>query len=301
MALTADLLALRKLAIAKQVYLDATRQRTKPSPTARLIAVVEYDMAIETVLKTTLVALNAKKVPASDFPGLVQQVAAAMTTELSTELPRAAAIQHVRNTRNAAQHEGRLPTSAEEDECHVIARGFLEDLLTLVWDLSFDAVSLVELIADASSTERLTEGQAALGARDHRAAVEKAGEALEWALMRVKNALVGRSDAWARAILTEDSFGKPKASRELATSIQRTQETVLYIALGLDYGDLVRFRVIAGSTSFYIGGGAGHYGIKDELDVSDAEFALAYASEAIVQIEARVGSIDKPFGRDHWF
>lgn len=124
---------------------------------------------------------------------------------------------------------------------------------------------------------------------------------MEWVLTRVKNALVGRPDPWVRAILTEDSFGKPKASRELTTSIQRTQETVLYIALGLDYGDLVRFRAIAGSTSFDVGGGAGHYGIKDELDASGAEFALAYASEAIVQIEARVGSIDKPFGRDHWF
>jgi len=295
-----DLLTLRKLAIVRQVYLTATRQRGQPTAVSRLIAVVEYDLAIETVLKSVLAALQRRAL-GGDFADLIKQVRAALAAKGLPDLPRADAVQRVRSIRNAAQHEGRLPTIEEADECHVIARGFLDATLGLVWDLSLDGISLAGLIADDASRARIAEGEQHLASDNKKVAVEKAGEALEWALLRVKNALVGRGDPWARAILTEDAFGKPKASREMTASIQRTQETVLYLALGLDYGELVRFRGVAGSVVFTLDGGAAHYGMKDGLNDADAELALAYAAEALVQIESRVGTIDKPFGRDRWY
>ena len=296
-----DLVALRKLAIVKQVYLEGSRQRAKATPVARLLAVVGYDLAIETALKTTIRALDPGVSLKGDFSDLVRLTEAALRKSSLGVLPRAAHIVIVRGIRNAAQHEGRLPTPQEEDECHVIARGFLDELLAQVWGSSLQAIRVGQLVVDPACKEYLDAGEACMAAGDFASAVAKAAEALEWALIRVKDALVGRGDTWVRAILTEDSFGNPKASRDLTSSIERTQATVLYLALGLDYGEYVRFKANAGSLSFTIGGGASHYGAKDNPDQSDGEGALAYASEAIIQIEARVGSIGKPFGREHWY
>jgi hypothetical protein len=296
-----DLVTLRKLAILKQVYLEGSRQRVKATPVARLLAVVDYDLSVETALKTAIRALDPGVSLKGDFAELVRFAKAALTKASLGDLPQASAIQQVRDIRNAAQHEGRLPTPQEEDECHVIARGFLDELLSRVWGSALDAVRTGQLVVDPECKSYLDEAEVALSTGDYTNAVSKAAEALQWALLRVKNALVGRGDTWVRAILTEDSFGKPKASRDLTTSIERTQTTVLYLALGLDYGEYIRFTAISGSVIFSMGGSPGHYGAKDNPDQSDAENAIAYASEALIQIEARVGSIAKPFGKDYWY
>jgi hypothetical protein len=299
--LTPDLVTHRKLAIVKQVYLDATRQRAKATPVARLLAVVGYDLAIETALKATIRALDPRAQIKGEFRDLTKQANSALLGASFGDLPQSAAIQVVRNIRNAAQHEGRLPTTDEENECHVIARGFLDELLGRVWAQSLAAVQTSQLVLDPDSKARLEAGDAALLAGDYATAIAKAGEALEWALLRVKNALVGRGDTWVRAILTEDTFGHPKASRDLTQSIERTQSTVLYLALGLDYGEYIRFKSVAGTVRFMSGGNSSIFGAKDNPDHSDAESALAYSSESIIQIEARVGSLQKPYGREHWY
>jgi hypothetical protein len=298
---TADAITRRKLAISKQVYLEGSRQRAKTSSVGRLLAVVGYDLAVETALKAAIRFLDPKVSLKGDFPHIIGVAKSALQSAGLGDLTDVAAIQHVHDVRNAAQHEGRLPTSEEVDESHFTARSFLDHFLAQVWGHSLDSIAASELVADAECKAHLDAAEAAFTAGDFTTAIARAAEALAWALLRVKNALVGRGDTWVRAILTEDSFGKPKASRELTQSIERTQQTVLYVALGLDYGDYVRYQAVAGSVTFMMAGSAHHYGAKENPDQADAEAVIAYASEAVTQIEARVGSIARPFGREHWY
>src|SRR5205807_1687000 len=86
----------------------------------------------------------------------------------------------------------------------------------------------------------------------------------------------------------------------LTRAIERTQQTVLYLALGLEYSEYLRFRNIAGEVIFMVGGSASHYGMKEPMLTDEAEFAVAYSADAVVQIETRVGSLEKPFGRYFW-
>ncbi len=300
MVLTADAPTLRKLEIAKQVYLEGTRQRAKSSQVSRLLAVIAYDHAIESTLKVALRHL-ANKLHKGDFPQLVSAVEAAMTHYRLGDLPRAADIQYVRNVRNAAQHEGRLPTPEEEEDCHLNSRTFLDEFLGAVWGYSLDRLRLSQLILDEECKAKLDEAESRLAAEDFIGAAHLAAVGLELAFYRVRNALVGRGEHWMRGILIEDSFGRPKASRDLTQSIERTQQTVLYLALGLDYSEYLRFQAVAGSATPMLSGDFPVHGGKETVDRAEAEQALAYASEAISQIESRVGSIAKPFGSDFWF
>jgi hypothetical protein len=301
MTVTADIITARKLAIVRRVYLEGTRQRAKATPVSRLLAVIHYDLAIETALKAAIRALDPAAPLKSDLAELVTAAEGALAKHTLGNVPRAASIKQVRIIRNAAQHEGRLPTPQEEDECHAITRPFLDEFLAQVWASPLDSVSLGELVLDPACKKHLNDAESHYTAGEFDQAVAEAAEALAWALLRVKNSLVGRGDTWARAIMTSDAFGEPRASRDLTQSIERTQETVLYLALGLDYGEYARFRATAGTVTFMMGGSASHWGAKESLDQSDAEYAIGYASEAVAQIEGRVGSIEKPFGREHWY
>jgi hypothetical protein len=293
--------ATRKLGIAKQLYVVGSQDRATGTPISRLLAVVHFDMAIETAVKTAIRSLDPRASTKGDFPDVATRLATALEKASLGDLPQAAGILHVHDIRNAAQHEGRLPTPEEEDECHTIARSFLNELLAAVWDRSLDSLRLADLIVDDDSRRRLDEAEVALAEGRYGDAIEKSAEALQWALLQVKSALVGRGDTWAKAILVEDSFRKPRASRDLTASIERTQETVMYLALGLDYAQFARYQAIAGFTSFAMKGTAMHYGAKATPDLADAEQVVGYVTGALVQIETRVTSIAKPFGRERWF
>lgn len=131
--------------------------------------------------------------------------------------------------------------------------------------------------------------------------MEYAAAGLSWALLRVKTAVVGRKQYFARAFIIEERPGKQKASSDIYRAFQRMQETLLYIALGMNYNEYMRYRKIAGNIEFNSGGGYSHLGMKDPLEANDGELVIAYCIDAIIQIESRTGSLDKPFGSDNWF
>ena len=94
---------------------------------------------------------------------------------------------------------------------------------------------------------------------------------------------------------------KIKGDRNTTKAFTRIQNTVKYLALGLDYSDQVRFNKIAGTVGFTLGGNHRMYNMKENISEDEAEFVLSFSIDAIVQIESRVGDLEKPFGQEHWW
>jgi hypothetical protein len=62
----------------------------------------------------------------------------------------------------------------------------------------------------------------------------------------------------------------------------------------------MRYMQIVGEV-YFTGDGKAHYsGLKDSVGSTDAEFVVAFCTEVVAEIEARVGDIEHPFGRDKW-
>jgi hypothetical protein len=89
-------------------------------------------------------------------------------------------------------------------------------------------------------------------------------------------------------------------SRAVLRSIELTQETVLWLALGLDVADVVHFWRLAGHAYFTMDGQGHCEGTKADIEVAEAEFVMALAIDLAYQVESRVGDIERPFGRDDW-
>jgi hypothetical protein len=85
--------------------------------------------------------------------------------------------------------------------------------------------------------------------------------------------------------------------------VERMRSTLLYQALGINYGDTVRLDRTVGHVTVtsidtvYLDRGEG----KAPIDRSLAELALSYCVDTVVQIEQRVGDLDAPFGVSYWF
>jgi len=302
MPIPIDPITHRKLILVKQLYQQAVVQSaSQHSFVGRIMSVIGFDLAIETVLKAVVGSLEPSKVPSDAFQGLVQQSDKLLVDGGYNPVPDKANIQYVHSIRNDAQHKAKYPNESDVSDCRTYTRDFLQKIVADVWGLSFERISLTDIVQHQKVKEFLVDAETALSQSDYQEAVQQAAAGLTWALRSVKTAIVGRTPSFARAFLMEESFGRMKSDRDVYRAFERMQETLLYIALGMNYADYMHYRQIAGSVQFTLNGRPHYYGMKEHIDAGDAEFLVAYCTDTVVQIESRVGSLDAPFGSDHWY
>jgi hypothetical protein len=303
MALTPDPITLRKLAVVKQLYNHGVAQASHHAVFARIIAVIAFDLASETVLRVAVGTLDAKRSVATDFPPLVQQAESLLGARSLGALPDRGNLLWVHTVRNDAQHKAKYPSETDISDARTYTRDFLNKLVQLVWGMGIDAVTLVDLINHVAIKQLLGEAEKAFASKDFLAVAERCATAMTLAVEAVQKSFVGKLPGFVGGFSLTDAFGKPSGKhdeREVLRAFEQMQETVLLIALGLNYPDYIRFRAIAGTSYFTMDGKAHPVGAKPSATETDAEFVLAYASEAIQQIEIKVGDISKPFGKDPW-
>ena len=82
--------------------------------------------------------------------------------------------------------------------------------------------------------------------------------------------------------------------------VKKMQETLLYLGLGMNYAEYMRYKKIAGDVHLIPGVWIPTtYNRKKTITRDDAEFVVSYCSETIVQIETIVGDIEVPFESEH--
>jgi hypothetical protein len=303
MAIAADAITLRKLALAKRLYQHAITQASHHTLTARILAVIAFDLATETLLRTIVSALEASRTAADGFAGLMQQVEALLSAAALGSLPDRANVHYVHLLRDDAQHRAKHPSETEVSDARTYTRDFLNKTTRLVWGLNIDAISLVDLIQHSRLREFLKDAERAFEAQDFDRVAAQAAAAVSLAYESVQKAFVGRLPGYAGGFSMKDAWGRPgsdRDAREVLRAFERMQETVLTLGLGLNYGDHVRFRQLAGDVDFMLNGEVQPHGAKQDLSAGESEFVLAYATDAVQQIEARVGDIENPFGSKDW-
>jgi|APFre7841882654_1041346.scaffolds.fasta_scaffold06297_8 hypothetical protein len=302
MLISVDAITRHKLQLTKQLFEHALiLSSSTHSQVLRIMAVIGFDVANETALKCTVTALDTSKQPSEAFQGLVQQANGLLVKAELGLLPDQARVQHVHTIRNDAQHKARYPNETEVNDCRTYSRDFLQNLILQVWGLQFDRISLVDLIQNREAKEFLSKAESELQQGYFDQAVNNAATGLTWVIDRVERAVVGPTPNFVSAFVMSDSLGRnQKANSDTYNAFVKMQRLVLYLALGMDVPKYINYTDIAGNVMFFLDGHWERYGGKKPIEKNDAEFVLAYASSAIVQIEERVGDLDKPFGSE-WF
>lgn len=300
-----DPIARKKLILVKQLYQQALVQSASQHSTiGRILSVIGFDLAIETMLRAVVGSLDVSKTPADGFQGLAQQCDALLTVAGCNLIPDKANILYIHSIRNDAQHKAKYPNESDVSDCRTYCRDFLQKVIADVWGLDFERISLTDAIQDDKVKQLLTEAETALSQKDYQQAIHQAAAGLTWALNCAKTAVVGRLPSFAGAISLLDAFGEPMSeshARDAYRALQRMQETLLYIALGMNYTDYMKYKQIAGHVYFTLDGSHHRQGGEENPDANDAEFTVAYCTDTVVQIESHVGSLQAPFGSNHWY
>jgi hypothetical protein len=296
MAIQMDPITHRKLAIVKQLYQHATLQSNQRGLVSRILAVVVFDLAIETGLKALASSVDPSKVPAEGFPGLVQQVKKHLGKNNLGALPDEANISHVHSIRNDTQHKAKYPNDIDVGDCRTYTRDFLQKIIRNVWDISFEEITLTDFVKHSRIKEFLVGSETAFGENDYQQAVNQAAAGLTWALLLLQEPIVGR--LWESSkFIVEDRFKRVGVDEDASRTFRRVQETLLLVALGMDYASYIRYRSLAPVVVFAADKSVNFYGpnASRQFTQDEAEFAMAYCVDAVVQIEERVGDIDRPF------
>jgi len=294
-----DPITQKKLILVKQLYHQAVVQAASQHSTiGRILSVIGFDLAVETALRAVVGSLDASKTPADGFQGLVQQCDTLLSPAGYNPIPDKANIQYVHSIRNDAQHKAKYPNEADVSDCRTYCRDFLRKVVADVWGLDFEKISLTDAVHDNKVKQLLLGAETALSQKEYQTAIQQAAAGLTCGLDRVEAAVVGRLPSGARSIVVLDAFGRPLSESEAQDTyraLEQAQETLLYVALGMNYTDYMAYKQIVGHVylvadwSYYCIGG------KENPGANDAEFVVAYCTDTIVQIENCVGSLETPF------
>jgi hypothetical protein len=305
MSITIDPITRKKLILVKQLYQQTVAQFTSQnSIIGRIQSAIGFDLAVETVLRAVVGSLDAAKTPADGFQGLVQQCDTLLPVAGCNLVPDKANIQYIHSIRNDAQHKAKYPNEPDVSDCRTYCRDFLSKVITDVWGLDFERISLTDAIQDDKIKQLLIGAETALSQKDYQQAIHQAAAGLTLALNRVETAVVGSLSSFASAILVLDAFGQPlpdSDARSTFSTLERMQETLLFIALDLNYTGYMKYKQIAGQVNVYLNGNYDYQGSKENPDANDAEFTVSYCVDTVVQIENHVGSLQAPFGSNRWY
>lgn len=311
MLLPLDEITRKKLVLVKQIYQRAViDSKGSFSKTNRILSIIEFDLAVETTIKSIVSALDTTKTPESDISKLLQQANSLLKLRGVENIPDEAHIKHIRRIRNNAQHQAIYPNETDLSDCRTYARDFLTLVIKQIWDIDFENITLADLIEDEEIKGLLIEAYKQYDLNNFVIATDLITEAMDKAINHVDSALVGSFPPFINGIAVSDSFSIGRDDevvrdsrhhfdeQEVLKIIKKMQETLLYLSLEMNISEFIRFRKIAGYTFVTMDDKYHRVSGKKEIDKNDVEFLLSYCIDTIVNIEERVGSLKKPFDSD---
>ena len=295
-----DAVTLKRLVVVRRIYEHALIDSASSfGAVERIMAVIGFDLAIETLLKAVVLAVDPMKDPPDQWNALLQS-AGTFLGKCGVELPLLGPVKHVHALRNDAQHKAKYPSAQEVEDCRTYTRDFSEATLALLWNRGIEQLREADLVQNEKVRNFLSKAEEQFEASEYDQTVQQAAAGLELALLLVKSATVGRVGNFNAAFMVVDSFHKPKEDAEVFKSFEMVRDVALHYVLGLDYSRYMRFKEATGRVVFAIGGKPHWYNTPKDPSRSQAEFILAYAINTVLEIENRVGNLDVPWGKKHW-
>ena len=136
---------LRKLALAKYIFLHGCSHVNNRDEISRMLAIHHFDFAVEMVLKAIAlkhnIIMSSKQDPR--FKDLWNQL-----TQIGIKLPLKNEMFALHDERNLVQHSGIIPSFEAVTRFEASTERFLKDVIEDEFNISFDELSFSQLIAN---------------------------------------------------------------------------------------------------------------------------------------------------------
>lgn len=289
MTITLDVITRKKLILVRQLYQRAALlAEAEHSYVDRIMALIGFDLTNETVLKAVVGGIDPSKTPSGDFQGIIRQADAALAAASLPMVPDQPKIQYVRSLRNDAQHKAKYPNETDVSDCRTYTRDFLQQLVSNVWGIDFNFISLTEIIQHPKLKDFLSKAEAELEKGEYTEAAFQSIAGFNLALNGIKSSIVGFTYLGA------------EVSLDIEEAINSIKDVLVLPIIGLDYRNYTKYkRLTSHLTVHFMADGAMETNIGGpEPSADDAAFIVNYVVDSVVQIESFVGDIERPFGFD---
>src|SRR6266851_2425099 len=135
----------RRLAIAKEMYLQGSYNAAKHSTIGSILAVLNMDYSAETIVKSILIE-EGVVIAGESFPELCKNL-----QSRHKKLKLLSAIQDLHKLRNNVQHHGMVPSPQDITRHRNTIRYFFDEVCDVIYDgeIAYDSISLA-LFIDSS-------------------------------------------------------------------------------------------------------------------------------------------------------
>lgn len=127
----------------------------------RILSLISFDLANETLIKNAIVAVNSRIKIVSDLNELLKVADDVFkkAMPLIPPVPDAQKVRRVRKIRNAAMHDATYPTPADISDCRTYTKDFIQQLVLNVWNQDFTSIRLSDLIRHPSVKSYLSQAE----------------------------------------------------------------------------------------------------------------------------------------------
>jgi hypothetical protein len=263
----------KKLILMRRLFQRAlVMAESHPNEVDRILAVVGFDLTVETVMKAAVVSLDSSRRVAEGFDGLLQQTEDLLAARGLEPLPDRANVLHIHRIRNDAQHKARYPSPSEVQDCRTYARDFLLKFTNLVWGSVFERMSTIEIIQNEQIRTILQEAEAMLSTGEHKESIRRGALALTRGFALVERLILGPTPAW------ESPFSEFSLGRRYDEPLRRLRLLVQLGVLGLDVREYIRYLFVLEQAEMR----------NTAITEDEAEFVLGFCSETVARIESYV-------------
>ena len=288
MLIPLDLVTRNKLILVKQLYQRALIQSQFTHRFVdRMLSVVGFDLANETVLKAIAVALNQTIKLKHSFPDVIKQVNDELGKNSKT-LPDVIKIQKVHDLRNATQHHARYPTEIEVSDSRTYTRDFLEKVFFDVWGESFESISLVDAIKDEDAKNYLKEAEEHLEKSEIQELIIKSKAAFEIILGGIANRITESFSNRVNSFVVSDGFDRTEQNRDIFTTFKKMRDLIAFQSVGINSQEYLKYKRL---TQFVLLDVSGKkiQTVKTKGVVpskEQAEYVINFVINSIIQIES---------------
>ena len=134
---------LRKLILAKSVFLHGCIHANAKDEVSRMLAIHHFDFAVEMILRCIATKYNIVSSSRQEFhfKDLWNEI-----VRKDVKLPLKSRMFELQDVRNLVQHAGVIPSFEDVTMFKGYVETFLEDIIKREFDISFDELSLAQLI-----------------------------------------------------------------------------------------------------------------------------------------------------------
>ena len=292
----------KRLAFIKYLYKLAVDQSRKPEPLCSASILTFHD-AIELFLQLASEHLDVGKQQPSfiEYWDLISQKLP------DQELTQKESMRRLNKARVALKHHGTLPSKLDIEAFRASATNFFEENTRIVFDIDFSDITLIELIQCEDVKDSLKDAEKCLKENKIEESLDKVALAFAQLIDDYesrKTGRYGRSPFFfgeSMTFLNSLYMGIDKATgsvfeRRLAEfidkvkkSIERLQEAVKFLSLGIDYRRYVKFRLLT-PYIFRALDGTYHihrvqWGSKGKPTTEDVQFCIDFVIESAVTLQ----------------